>query len=331
MQGTPHGPPPARSAWRSRGAVIFGGVVALLLAVVVAVVIVVAHRDSGATAAPQPAQPPTAGPATYGPQTALPLTGLVKPEGLAVTPAGDVYVICCKAVGKAELLIQEKGAPFPTRTSLPYPFGGIAVDEAGNVYLADLNRVVKLAAGTLDETELAFPNPDLPMGIAVDGSGAVYVLHGKLDVNKGKTSPEIWKLEPGATTPIVTPLHDVRLALGIAADRSGNVYVADAAGRRVLKFAPGATEPTALPVPEGTPNALAVDESGAVYVAATPTISDAMLFRFDAGSTTAQKLPFSGVHWTPGSTVGLGVDEAGNVYVGDADHDRVVELPREPG
>ena len=167
------------------------------------------------------------------------------------------------------------------------------------------------------------------MGIAVDGAGAVYVLHSKLvDVNQAKTAAELWKLEPGATSATVTPLNDVRLVLAIAADRPGNVYVADAAGRRVLKYAPGATDPTDLAVPEGTPNALAVDESGAVYVAAATAFSDAAVFRYAAGGATPEKLPVTGVHWTPGSTVGLGVDSAGNVYLGDADHDRVVEIPR---
>jgi sugar lactone lactonase YvrE len=317
---------------RSRGAVIFGGVVALLLAGVVTVVIVVANRSAGQPAASEPSPPPLAGPAKYGAQTALPLNGLVKPEGLAVTPAGDVFVVCCKAAGKAELWIQETGASFPTRNSIPYPFGGIAVDEAGNLFVAELNGIAKLAAGTLDKTMLPFPDPDITMGIAVDGAGAVYVLHSKIvDVNQAKVAAEIWKLEPGATSATVMPLNDVRLVLAVAADQPGNVYVADAAGRRVLKYAPGATDPTDLAVPEGTPNAVAVDESGAVYVAATTAFSDAVVYRYPPDGATPEKLPVTGVHWTPGTTVGVGVDSVGNVYLGDADHDRVVEIPRETG
>ncbi len=50
----------------------------------------------------------------------------------------------------------------------------VAVDTAGNVYIADYgnNRVLKLAFGSNTPTVLPFTNPQ---GVAVDTAGNVYV------------------------------------------------------------------------------------------------------------------------------------------------------------
>ncbi|HEX9175994.1 MAG TPA: hypothetical protein VF874_07835 [Mycobacterium sp.] len=69
----------------------------------------------------------------------------------------------------------------PTQTVLPFtgldgPWG-VAVDTAGNVYVADTgnSRVVKLAAGSTTQTVLPFTALSLPGGVAVDNAGSVYV------------------------------------------------------------------------------------------------------------------------------------------------------------
>lgn len=53
----------------------------------------------------------------------------------------------------------------------------MAVDTAGNVYLADFdnNRVLKLPAGSATQTELPFTGLNGPCGVAVDTAGDVYV------------------------------------------------------------------------------------------------------------------------------------------------------------
>jgi serine/threonine-protein kinase len=54
---------------------------------------------------------------------------------------------------------------------------GVAVDTAGNLYVADFdnNRVLKLAAGATEPTVLPFTDLHHPVGVAVDTAGNIYV------------------------------------------------------------------------------------------------------------------------------------------------------------
>src|SRR6202042_2297354 len=69
-------------------------------------------------------------------------------------------------------------------TGLDQP-GGVAVDTAGSVYVADRrnNRVVKLAAGSTTQSVLPLTGLGAPEGVAVDTAGDVYVTDG--DNNRG--------------------------------------------------------------------------------------------------------------------------------------------------
>ena len=55
--------------------------------------------------------------------------------------------------------------------------GGVAVDAAGTVYVADHdnNRVLKLAAGSATQSVLPFTGLNGPTGVAVDTAGDLYV------------------------------------------------------------------------------------------------------------------------------------------------------------
>jgi serine/threonine-protein kinase len=67
-----------------------------------------------------------------------------------------------------------------TQTVLPFSSltvpEGVAVDSAGDVYVADnRNRVRKLAAGSSTSTLLPFTGLNTPDGVALDSGGNVYV------------------------------------------------------------------------------------------------------------------------------------------------------------
>jgi streptogramin lyase len=109
--------------------------------------------------------------------TPLPFTGLKSPVGVAVDPAGTVYVADNTT---NRVLKLPPGAPTPTElpfTGVNQPWG-VAVDTAGNVYVADNGgkRVLELAPGSTTPTELPFGGLKGPRGIAVGPGGSVFVV-----------------------------------------------------------------------------------------------------------------------------------------------------------
>ncbi|MDP7738083.1 serine/threonine-protein kinase PknD [Mycobacterium paragordonae] len=213
-------------------------------------------------------------------------------------------------------------SPSPTEVALPFaglsgPLG-VAVDGAGNVYVADNgnNRVVKLDAATRDQSVLPFSDLRYAVGVAVDGSGTVYVTD--------SYNERVTKLAAGAANQTVLKLER-NGPHGVAVDAAGNLYLADWIKDRVLKVAAGTGAQTALPMtgldgPEG----VAVDGSGNVYVA---DLGDGQVTKLTAETGVQTTVPFFGLvkPW------GVAVDGAGNVYVSDAGTGRVVRLAAETG
>ena len=206
--------------------------------------------------------------------------------------------------------------PF-TDLRLPH---GVAVDTAGNVYVAETrtNQVFKLAAGSHSQTVLPFTGLDLfddgvidtfTASVAVDTAGNVYV------TDSGHN--RVVKLAAGSNTQAVLPFRGLNDPEGVAVDTSGTVYVVDYSHGRVLKLAAGSTTPTPLPKTGrlgGPSGEVAVDKAGDVYVGAT-TRAGSYLLKLAPGSDTWTKLP------SAGDEHGVAVDPAGDLYVitsGDA-------------
>jgi sugar lactone lactonase YvrE len=198
-------------------------------------------------------------------------------------------------------------------TDLNQP-SGVAVDSAGNVYVADShnNRVLKLAAGATAPTELAFAGLSFPTGVAVDTAGTVYV------ADNGNN--RVLKLAAGETAPTVLPFSGLDKPWGVAVDSAGNVYVTDTSNNRVLKLAAGASAPAELPFTGlDSPDGVAVDTAGSLYVADT---SNNRLLKLAAGASAPTVPPFTGVN----NPWGVAVDRAGNVYVTEGNNNRVLKL-----
>ncbi|WP_372516932.1 hypothetical protein [Mycobacterium szulgai] len=89
--------------------------------------------------------------------------------------------------------------------------------------------MLKLDAGTSNQSVLPFTGISAPWGIAVDGAGNIYITEHDTNV--------VAKLPAGGTASTELPFTGLNTPLSVAVDKKGNVYVADRGNGRVLKLA----------------------------------------------------------------------------------------------
>jgi sugar lactone lactonase YvrE len=205
---------------------------------------------------------------------------------------------------------------------------GVAVDGAGNVYVADTQNniirmvtpagVVSTIAGAANPNAATSPGTDVdgvgpaarfndPTGIAVDGSGNLYVADCGNETIRRITPLRDPTVSGGAVLWSVTTIAggtqgntdgvgaaaEFNSPIGIAVDRAGNLYVADQANNEIRMITPtssdGATSWVVTTLAGGSANPLA-------------------LVPVDGANDFA----------TFNSPTGVAVDTAGNVYVTDA-------------
>ncbi|UAK31072.1 protein kinase [Nocardia asteroides] len=248
-------------------------------------------------------------------------TAMLLAAAVAVTVLTAVAVI----VGVQR---ESAGGDSPTPTAFapayssptPLPFTGVtlptgvAVDNAGNVYVTDMgnDRVAKLAAGASEPTPLPFTGLRNPQDVAVDDAGNVYVT----DTSNNR----VVKLAAGASEPTSLPFTGLKNPQGVAVHPAGDVYVADRGNNRVLKLAVGASEPATLPFTElKDPQGVAVDNAGNLYVTELGT---ERVLRLAPGASEPTMLPFTGLK----DPQGVAVDTTGDVYVVDWGNEWVVRL-----
>jgi hypothetical protein len=289
------------------------------------------------------------------------------PLGVAVDSAGTVYVadepnhtirkitpggIVTTLAGSAGLPGRIDGVGAAARFTNPF---GVAVDGAGNVYVADTGNdairvvtpvgdVTTLAGGSLGSgngtgTEAQF---DGLSAVAVDAAGNVYVADtGNHTIRKVTAAGVVTTLaglaRAAGSTDNTGAAARFRSPSGVAVDAAGNVYVADT-GNQIIRKVTAAGVVTTLAGQPGmagaadgvgsaarlrAPFGVAVDQAGTVYVA-------------DQFNDTVRKITAAGVVTTlagssgvPGNADGAGaaagfsgphgmaVDQAGSVYVAD--------------
>jgi len=230
----------------------------------------------------------------------------------------------------------------------------VAIDAAGNLYVADYgnNLIQKITpAGvvtTLAGNGTIGANNGLgtaasfngPSGVAVDGSGNVYVADaGNNLIRKitpaGQVSTLAGTVVAADTSNTVTTEPVFAGPSGVAVDAAGNVYVADAGDNQIKKVTPagvvstlagsvnsGSADGTGAAASFNNPTGVAVDATGNVYVAdflnnLIRKVAPGGIVTTIAGSNTTGSTNGPGTlasFYFPNS---LAVDAAGNLYVAD--------------
>ena len=238
---------------------------------------------------------------------------------------------------------------------------GVAVDAAGNVYVADEynDRIRKispeglvstLAGGTEGFRDGSGTSAQFnkPTGVTVDAAGNVYVAD-YFNHRIRKISPE------GLVSTLAGGTQGFRdgsgtsaqfnKPTGVAVDASGNVYVADSSNHRIRKISPEGLVSTFAGGTQGfrdgsgtsaqfdKPTGVAVDASGNMYVADLVNdrirkITPEGLVSTLAGSTEGFRDGVGTSAQFNGPT-GVGVDASDNVYVADYGNNRIRKITDE--
>ena len=305
---------------------------------------------------------------------------LYNPSGVAVDGAGNLYIAdtfnhrirkvdstgtITTIAGTGELGFSGDGGP-AVEAELYNPYG-VAVDGAGNLYIADTfnhrirkvdsSGVITTIAGTGERGFSGDEGPAVeawlynPYGVAVDGAGNLYIA----DTDNHR----IRKVDSTGTITTVAgtgergfggdggPATAAQLAppAGVAVDGAGNLYIADRGNHRIRKVDSTGTITTVAGTGERGfggdggpataarltfPRGVAVDSAGNLYIV-------------DRGNHRIRKVDSAGVITTVAGTgerdfsgdggpaveaelyypLGVAVDEAGNLYIADTDNHRI--------
>ncbi|HKM82700.1 MAG TPA: C1 family peptidase, partial [Candidatus Acidoferrum sp.] len=208
---------------------------------------------------------------------------------------------------------------------------GVAVDSAGNLYVADQGnqRIRKVDTSGNISTVASISNA----GVAVDSAGNLYIADQnnqrirKLDAN-GNISTVAGSGTAGfAGDGAAASAAELNQPAGVAVDSAGNLYVADQGNQRIRKVDTGGNISTvagngtagfggdgaaATAAELNQPVGVAVDSAGNLYVA-------------DQGNQRIRKVDTSGNISTVASisNAGVAVDSAGNLYVADQGNQRI--------
>jgi uncharacterized protein (TIGR03437 family) len=250
-----------------------------------------------------------------------------------------------------------------TSAQLANPWG-VAVDSAGNLYIADFgnNRVRKVSGGVIATVAgngtLGFSGDNgpatsaqlyAPAGLAVDSLGDLYIAdYGNNRIRKVAGGVITTVAGGGASLGDNGPATSAQLNLpyGVAVDSAGSLYIGDWGNNRIRKVANGVITTVAGTGTRGfsgdngpaigaqlaNPEGVAVDSAGDLYIA---DLGNSSIRKVSAGIiTTVAGNGTSGFSGDGGPATsaqlhlpyGVAVDSTGNLYIGDSGNNRVREV-----
>ncbi len=284
---------------------------------------------------------------------------LALPLGLALDAAGNLYIADTgnhriRRVNTARVITTVAGSGSPAcagdgrpaiaaRLSSPRD---VAVDSAGNLYIADLcNRIREVSGGTINTVAGQL---NVPSGLALDIAGNLYIadlLNGRVVTLQGGSLRVISGASHfgGDGGPATSAL--LYLPYDVTVDSPGDLYVADTFNHRVRRVTPAGVIGTvagtgafgfsgdggqASSAQLQSPQKVLLDSSGNLYISDTgnnrvrrvtpagviSTVAGTGVAGFggDGGPATAAQLNYP---------VGLGLDASGNLYISDTGNNRV--------
>ncbi len=222
----------------------------------------------------------------------------------------------------------------------------LACSAAGQTY------TIKTFAGGVLPNNIPGTSASIdPWGVAVDAAGNVFIASGLSAVFRMDARTGVLTLVAGTVSSAFSgdggPATNASLnPAGVAVDRAGNLYIADAGNHRVRKVSNGVIATVAgngTPGFSGDsgpatsaslyfPNGIAVDGLGNLYIADSSNdrirkISNGVIttvagngtrgFSGDSGPATSASLHFPN---------GIAVDGLGNLYIADTSNDRIRKI-----
>ena len=263
---------------------------------------------------------------------------LYSPLGVAVDGSGNIYIAdtnnqrirkvdastgnISTAAGSGAFGFGGDGGPATAAAARLRSPSGVAVDGSGNIYIADTSnhRVRKVTASTGvistvagdgtagyggDGAAATSAQLRLPSGVAVDGSGNIYIADRdnhrirKVEASTGNISTAAGSAtggfsgDGGAATSA-----QLRFPRGVAVDGSSNIYIGDTASHRVRKV------------------------TASTGVISTVAGTGVLGYGGDGGAATSAQLNF---------TSGAAADGSGNLYIADAFNDRIRKVDASTG
>jgi streptogramin lyase len=267
--------------------------------------------------------PGNTGVQAYAPWSASPVLSI--PNGtyayypaMALDAAGNLYVTNYNS-GTVIVYAPESTTPARSILSLSYPYYGMALDTAGDIFVSEggseVQEFTPASGGFPSRTLTATSSPTgilNPYNVAVDATGNLYVSNFAGTIGVAVFAPG------SSTTPTMTFHNGMGAPNNLVFDASGNLYVSNNSGLNVTEYKPPfsayASNPAVAPFATfgsngifASPQGVAVDHSNNVYVADS---SSSAVFEFSpsAPATAVRSLAANGPY-------NVAIDSLGYVYI----------------